>query len=160
MPNKWCLNSGFKGINCIIKLSTIIWMVVATFEQTNGERNNYQCPYVYILYKFTIIRELRIRDAEYMMIDGVDETKITREKKHQVGKKWATTWCWFYPIILISIVFRCRKRRNKASVHHLFDHCNLNRNGPHPQCYSQYVCVRGRELKRHTSITNNDRIKS
>lgn len=56
-------------------------MVVATFEQTNGERNNYQCPYFYIyIYKFTIIRELRIRDAEYMMIDGVDETKITRKK--------------------------------------------------------------------------------
>lgn len=35
------------------------------------------CPYIY---KFTIIRELRIRDAEYMMIDGVDETKITRKK--------------------------------------------------------------------------------
>lgn len=114
MPNKWCLNSGFKGINCIIKLSTIIWMVVATFEQTNGERNNYQCPYVHI-YKFTIIRELRIRDAEYMMIDGVDETKITRKKNIKWEKKWATTWCWFYPIILISIVFRCRKREKSVS---------------------------------------------
>lgn len=39
------------------------------------------------IYKFTIIRELRIRDAEYMMIDGVDETKITRKKNIKWEKK-------------------------------------------------------------------------
>lgn len=72
-------------------------MVVATFEQTNGERNNYHCPYVHIyIYKFTIIRELRIRDAEYMMIDGVDETKITR-KKTSSGKKMSNNLMLILP---------------------------------------------------------------
>lgn len=51
------------------------------------------CPYIY---KFTIIRELRIRDAEYMMIDGVDETKITR-KKTSSGKKMSNNLMLILP---------------------------------------------------------------
>lgn len=142
MPNKWCLNSGFEGINCIIKLSAIIRFVLLVFflgffsasvaslpfEQTNGERNNYRCPRINIYIKFTIIMELHTRDAHRLMIDGVDEN----ETANQNERKKKQTWCWFCPIILISIVFRCmcvcemnEKKTEKPIITLIAFACNL-----------------------------------
>lgn len=111
MPNKWCLNSGFKGINLIIKLSAITRfaalcrmdrLFVCRYLWANKRRKE-QLPMSVYTYKFIIIRELHTRD------DLLHDDRL-RWWNQEREKNWATTWCWFYPIILISIGFRWKKK--------------------------------------------------